>query len=41
MQEARFAMNNSATYACDQGMLNDKLFALRWVMGDEWDMLDT
>ncbi len=34
-------MNNSPTYACDRGMLNGKLFALRWVIGDEWDMLDT
>jgi hypothetical protein len=23
------------------GMINGKLFALRWVLGDEWDMLDT
>lgn len=23
------------------GMINGKLSALRWVMGDEWDMLDT
>lgn len=23
------------------GMLNGKLSALRWIMGDEWDMLDT
>jgi hypothetical protein len=25
----------------DWGMINGKLSAIRWVMGDEWDMLDT
>jgi hypothetical protein len=23
------------------GMMNGKLSALRWVLGDDWDMLDT
>ena len=23
------------------GMINGKLSALRWMLGDEWDMLDT
>ncbi|HEY0956456.1 MAG TPA: hypothetical protein VGE36_16975 [Roseateles sp.] len=23
------------------GMINDKLSAIRWMLGDEWDMLDT
>lgn len=25
----------------DWGMLNGKFSALRWVLGDKWDMLDT
>lgn len=25
----------------DWGMINGKLSALRWVLGDDWDMLDT
>jgi hypothetical protein len=27
--------------AFDLGMLNGKLSALRWVLGSEWDFLDT
>lgn len=23
------------------GMINGKLSAIRWMLGDEWDMLDT
>ena len=23
------------------GMINGKLSAIRWVLGDDWDMLDT
>ena len=25
----------------ERGMINGKLSALRWVLGDDWDMLDT
>jgi hypothetical protein len=25
----------------DWGMLNGKLSALRWMLGDDWDVLDT
>ena len=25
----------------DWGMLNGKLSALRWMLGEDWDMLDT
>jgi hypothetical protein len=25
----------------ERGMINGKLSAIRWVLGDEWDMLDT
>jgi hypothetical protein len=39
---AKYGLENLSPYSkFDWGMLNGKLSALRWVMGDEWDMLDT
>jgi len=42
--EKRYGKRKIRTYYHDDfgwGMLNGKLSALRWVLGDEWDMLDT
>lgn len=40
--EKKYGKKNLGPYSkFDWGMINGKLSALRWVMGDEWDMLDT
>ena len=40
--EKQFGKENLGPYSkFDWGMMNGKLSALRWVLGDEWDMLDT
>jgi hypothetical protein len=40
--EKRFGKENLGPWSkFDWGMMNGKLSALRWVLGDEWDMLDT
>ena len=39
---AQYGLENLSPYSkFDWGMLNGKLSVLRWVMGDDWDMLDT
>jgi len=40
--EAMYPQSELGPYSdFDWGMLNGKLSALRWAMGDEWDFLDT
>jgi hypothetical protein len=41
--EKRFGKKNLVPTGSDfdWGMVSGKLSALRWVLGDDWDMLDT
>jgi hypothetical protein len=40
--EKKYGKNNLGPYdKFEWGMINGKLSALRWVLGDDWDMLDT
>ncbi len=40
--EQQYGKKNLGPYSdFDWGMINGKLSALRWVLGDDWDMLDT
>jgi hypothetical protein len=39
--EAQYGEDNLVYDPFEWGMINGKLSALRWVMGEDWDMLDT
>jgi len=40
--ETKWGKSNLGPYTdFDWGMVNGKLSALRWILGEEWDMLDT
>jgi hypothetical protein len=39
--EKKYGKRNLLVDDFGWGMFNGKLSALRWVLGDDWDMLDT
>jgi hypothetical protein len=41
LQQRGYAFERLLKRWFDWGMMNGKLSALRWVLGDDWDMLDT
>lgn len=39
--EKKYGLKNRIVTDFGWGMMNGNLSALRWVLGDDWDMLDT